>query len=139
MLERSADDEYELNAIFDSTKYKSRFLDELENIDRLRSLIIDDAGLRELLLRQIFTSIIGALETYLSDAFINKALSSDYYIENFVATHPEFKKQKINDSDVFATARKNEGKIKNSYGWRHLSQIAGGQGNLPEHVQHRVS
>ncbi|WP_010629855.1 hypothetical protein [Halomonas sp. KM-1] len=111
-LERSADDEYELGAIFDNVEYKDRFFTELENIDKLRDLNIDDPGLRELLLRQLFISIIGTLETYLSDAFINKTLSSEIYLENFVATHPEFKKQKITVSDVFTTARNMREKAK---------------------------
>ena len=111
-LERSADDEYELGAIFDNLEYKDRFFAELKSIDKLRDLAIDDPGIRELLLRQLFISIIGALETYLSDAFINKALSSEVFLENFVATHPEFKKQKITVSDVFSTARNMREKAK---------------------------
>tara|TARA_R100001369_G_scaffold51146_3_gene77890 strand:+ start:14984 stop:15823 length:840 start_codon:yes stop_codon:yes gene_type:complete len=111
-LERSADDEYELGAIFDNVEYKNNFFSELENIDRLRDLAIDDQELRELLLRQLFISIIGALETYLSDAFINKTLSSEIYLENFASTHPEFKKQKIPLSDVFTTARNMKEKSK---------------------------
>lgn len=103
-LERSADDEYELIAISDNTEYKFNFLRDIENLDRLREIEIDDASLRQILLRQLFISIIGAVETYLSDAFINKALSSTYYLENFVNTHPDFKKQKISVSEVFNTS-----------------------------------
>lgn len=111
-LERSADDEYELGAIFDNTEYKSSFLREIGSLDRLLELEISDPELRELLLRQLFISIIGAVETYLSDAFINKTLSSEEYLENFVTTHPEFKKQKISVSDVFITSRNIKEKAK---------------------------
>lgn len=112
VLERSADDEYELGAIFDNTEHESNFLREMENLDRLRKLKIEDPALREILLRQLFISIIGALETYLSDAFINMALSSENYLENFVGTHPEFKKQKIGVSEVFNTSQSIKEKAK---------------------------
>lgn len=111
-LERSADDEYELGAIFDNTEYKSNFFREIGNLDRLRELGVDDLGLRDLLLRQLFISIIGAVETYLSDAFINKTLSSNHFLEKFVTTHPDFKKQKISVSDVFTTSRNIKEKAK---------------------------
>lgn len=111
-LERSADDEYELAAIFDNTEYKSNFLREMLNLDRLQELAIDDQDLREVLFRQLFISIIGAVETYLSDAFINKTLASESYLENFVTTHPEFKKQKISVSEVFAVSRNIKEKAK---------------------------
>ncbi|MFT6624494.1 MAG: flagellar basal body rod protein FlgB [Cycloclasticus sp.] len=111
-LERSADDEYELGAIFDNTEYKMNFLCEIENLDRLREIDTIDPDLRKILLRQLFISIIGAVETYLSDAFINKALSSETYLENFVTTHPEFKKQKISVSDVFSVSKNIKEKAK---------------------------
>lgn len=111
-LERSADDEYELEAIFSNSEYKSSFLQEIKNIDRLLSVEIDDTALKDIFCRQLFISIIAAFETYLSDAFINKALSSDHYLENFVTTHPEFKKQKISISEVFNTSRNIKEKAK---------------------------
>lgn len=112
VFERSADDEYELDAIFDNTEHKSNFFREMENLGRLHELEIESHDLREILLRQLFISVIGALETYLSDAFINKVLSSEAYLENFVSTHPDFKKQKISVSEVFNTSRKIKEKAK---------------------------
>lgn len=112
VLERSADDEYELNAIFDNTEFKSNFIREIENLDQLRKIQIKDASLRHIHLRQLFISIIGVVETYLSDAFINKTLSSEYYLEKFVSSHPEFKKQKISVSEVFNTSRNIKEKAK---------------------------
>ncbi|MFK8020402.1 MAG: HEPN domain-containing protein [Pseudomonadales bacterium] len=111
-LERSADDEYELSAIFDNTEYQSNFLYEVENLGRLHKLEVDEQGLRDVLLRQLFISIIGAVETYLSDAFINKVLSSEHFLEKFVTTNPDFKKQKISVSDVFSTSRNIKEKAK---------------------------
>jgi hypothetical protein len=111
-LERSADDEYELVAIFDNTEHKSNFLREIQNLDRLRELEIDEPSLKEVLLRQLFISVVGAVETYLSDAFINKTLTSESYLENFVTTHPEFKKQKISVSEVFTVSKNIKEKAK---------------------------
>lgn len=111
-LERSSEDEYELSAIIDNTEHKSNFLRELNNINRLRAIDTKDTQLRQILLRQLFISIIGAVETYLSDAFINRTLASDCYLENFVKTHPEFIKQKISISDIFNTHREIKEKAK---------------------------
>ena len=111
-FERSAEDEYELGAIFDNTEYQSNFLREIENINELRNLTVDDPGLRRVLYRQLFISVIGAVETYLSDAFINKTLSYEHYLERFVTTHPEFKKQKISISEVLSASRNIKEKAK---------------------------
>ncbi len=111
-LERSAEDEYELNAITDNTDYESNFLNEIENLDQLFQIKIANKNVRRILLRQLFISIIGALETFLSDAFINRALSSDCYLENFVRNHPEFKKQKISISEIFDTSKSIQEKAK---------------------------
>lgn len=105
IFERSVDEEYELNAISENTDYMASFLREISHLNQLRALTIDSAELKDILLRQIFISIIGAVETYLSDAFINRTMSSDFYLENFVRTNPEFKKQKISISEVFEISR----------------------------------
>lgn len=111
-LERSEEDEYELGAIARNADYRMNFINELRDLDGLLGLETADTNLNGILLRQIFISIIGAVETYLSDAFINEVLSSSYYMKRFVQSHPEFKKQKISLSEIFYESLKIEEKAK---------------------------
>tara|TARA_R110000851_G_scaffold269204_1_gene421872 strand:- start:1264 stop:2112 length:849 start_codon:yes stop_codon:yes gene_type:complete len=112
VFERSEEDEYELGAITRNENYRLSFINELQDLDGMLGLEIADKNLHGVLLRQIFISIIGAVETYLSDAFINEVLSCPYYLERFVQTHPEFKKQKISLSEIFYESLKIEEKAK---------------------------
>lgn len=112
VFERSEEDEYELSAISENVNYESNFLLEIENLEQLFEIEVENSNLRKILLRQIFISIIGAVETYLSDAFINKALSKESYLHKFVENNPEFKKQKISLSEIFNVSRSIEEKAK---------------------------
>lgn len=42
------------------------------------------------------------MEIFLSDIFINEVLSSEYYLRKFIENHPEFKRQKINLSEIYS-------------------------------------
>lgn len=105
IFERSYAEEYELGAISENIDHEASFLRELEASNSLQSLEIGNHETRKILLRQIFITIIGAIETFLSDQFISKTLSSDCHLEAFVANHPEFKKQKVSVSDIFNVSR----------------------------------
>ena len=99
-LDQGAENRYELEAITYDADQEKRFLNDIENIEKLRLLEVNDQPLRRILLRQLFIAVIGALETYLSDTFINETLESDDFLRNFIASNPEFKKQKITLSEV---------------------------------------
>jgi len=105
IFDRTEDEEYELSAIAENTNYKDNFIKEINTIEKLYELKIEDESLRKAHLRQLFVSVIGAIETYLYDAFIHRALSSNYHLEKFVNSHPEFKKEKIQISEIFSTSR----------------------------------
>lgn len=108
IFERSYEDQYALGAIAQNIDHRASFSNEMASSVRLQSLKIDDHATRQLLLRQTFISIIGALETFLSDTFISKTLSSENYLQQFVRNHPEFKQQKISISEIYDVS----GKIK---------------------------
>lgn len=101
VFERSYEDQYALGAITQNIDHRASFLNEIESSVRLQRLQMDDHVTRQLLLRQIFISIIGALEAFLSDTFISKSLSSDYHLQQFVRNHPEFKQKKISVSEIY--------------------------------------
>lgn len=106
IFERSYEDQYALGAIAQNIDHRASFSNEMESSVRLQSLKIDDHATRQLLLRQTFISIIGALETFLSDTFISKTLSSEHYLQQFVRNHPEFKQQKISISEIYDVSEK---------------------------------
>lgn len=101
VFERSYEDQYALGAIAQNIDHRASFSNEMGSSVRLQSMEVEDFATRQLLLRQLFISIIGALETFLSDVFISKTLSSDYYLQGFVRNHPEFKKQKVRVSEIY--------------------------------------
>ena len=102
VFERSYEEDYALGAIAQNIDHRASFNREIDSSKILQKLIVDDHLTRQLLLRQIYISIIGALETILSDIFISKTLSSDWYLQEFVKNHPDFKSQKISVSEIFS-------------------------------------
>lgn len=102
VFERSYEEDYALGAIAQNVDHRASFNSEMDSSIRLQAINIDNHLTKQLMLRQIYISIIGALETILSDIFISKTLSSDYYLKEFVKTHPDFKSQKISVSEIFS-------------------------------------
>ncbi len=105
VFERSYDEEYELRAISERIDHEASFFKELESTVSLQNIKILEHDVRKILLRQIFITIIGSLETFLSDLFISKILSSEVHLENFVSNHPELRKQKISVSEIYNVSR----------------------------------
>ncbi|MCB5226906.1 hypothetical protein JAO78_008765 [Alishewanella sp. 16-MA] len=106
IFERSYEDQYALGAITQNIDHRESFSNEMIASTRILNLKIEDYSIRQLLLRQTFISIIGALETFLSDTFISKTLSSKHYLQQFVRTNPEFKQQKISISEIYDVSEK---------------------------------
>lgn len=105
VLEKRPEDEYELEAISENIDPKASFLNEIKNLEQLLAIKIEKEDVKDILLRQVFISMIGALETYLSDTFINKVTESVYFLEKFVENHPEFRKQKFGLNELFQEQR----------------------------------
>lgn len=112
VLEIESEDKYELEAISENISPKTSFLNEISNLEQLLDIKIDKGDVKDILLRQVFISMIGALETYLSDTFINKVTGSAYFLEKFVESHPEFQKQKFSLSEVFQEQKRIEEKAR---------------------------
>ena len=51
--------------------------------------------------RQVFISIIGTLETFLSEIFLRLVFEDNSYFQSFIESHPLFKSQKFELSDLF--------------------------------------
>lgn len=93
------DEQYE--AITENKDYLQKFKDETANLQALNSLKIPDEVLKAILHRQLFISVIGTMETFLADAFINLTNDNEEFLKNFIETHPEFKKRKFELREVF--------------------------------------
>lgn len=112
VLEREPDYEYELDAISENIDPHANFLHEMSNLEQLLAIRIEKIEVMDILLRQVFISMIGTLETYLSDTFINKVTGDTHFLERFVENHPEFRKQKFSLSEIFNEHRQIEKKAR---------------------------
>ncbi|MES9947187.1 MAG: hypothetical protein ABW080_19725 [Candidatus Thiodiazotropha sp.] len=110
--EPEPENEYEFRAITEDNDYLSNFSYEMEDLKKLLNLGGCDRNLERILNRQIFISVIGAMETYLSDAFINEVGRDTYWLRSFVKHHPYFKKHKIALSDIFEESERIEAAAK---------------------------
>jgi hypothetical protein len=79
------------------------FLSELKSLSRLNEVKLESNQLASILKRQIYIGIVGSMETYLSDTFIDLVYSDHKYLRKFVETYPEFSKRKFEMKDVFET------------------------------------
>lgn len=97
----SFDYDEQFDAITENKHFFQKFNDEILSLKRLSELEISDNNLKSILNRQIFISIIGTMETFLCDAFINLTFDTEEYFRNFVSTNPEFKKRKFELREIF--------------------------------------
>jgi hypothetical protein len=100
-MDQGYDYEEQYEAITENKEYFQKFRDELSNLTLINALAIPDKSLKDILTRQLYISVIGTMETFLSDAFINLTNDNDEYFRNFIETHPEFKKRKFELREIF--------------------------------------
>ena len=87
-LEQDYDYEEQYEAITENKEYLQKFRDELSNLKLINTLTVPDKNLKAILTRQLYISVIGTMETFLSDAFINLTNDKDEFFRNFIETHP---------------------------------------------------
>ena len=118
------DDDYFELIISDNEYYKS-FNDAINHIkDILRSNVTDSAKIH--LLRLLHVSVITAIETYLSDAFINTVINDKDKMRKFVENNPEFKKKTFNFSEIYQIYGNIESEVKKyllSLMWHNLTKV----------------
>lgn len=117
-------DDY-LLSIITGTEFYETFKISIDNIERLLKTPIE-SDLEQNFLRLLYINIITALETYLSDAFINTVLSNKELMRRFVETNPDFQKQKISVSEIFSKIDSIEDEIKHyliDILWHNLEKV----------------
>lgn len=107
-----------LELILSDNKYFTSFNDSIEHINEILAANIGGAAQAHLF-GLLYVSVITAVETYLSDAFINIVLNDSGHLRTFVEKNPEFAKKTLNLSEVFS---KHEG-IKDEVKEYLLSQL----------------
>lgn len=82
--------------------------------------------LRQYLHNLLYINAITALETYLSDAFINTVIREPKLVRKFVETTPYFKNQKVSLSNLFQKWERMDDEVKKYLSlrlWHKLSEI----------------
>lgn len=94
--------DYELDASLSNTEYKETFDSSLANIRQLSNISISDNEQVRLLLGNLYVSVITAMETYLSDAFLNIVdKRGTNYLRQFVGAFKKYQDKKIKLSELF--------------------------------------
>lgn len=89
-----------LNLILSDNEYFKSFNDSIEHVNEILAANIAGAAQTHLF-GLLYVSVITAVETYLSDAFINIVLNDGAHLRTFVEKNPEFAKKTFNLSEVF--------------------------------------
>lgn len=100
-LNRNFDYAAHLSAIRAKKNEYANFNDNLAKVMELAELKLDDKNLEHILKKQVFISIVGLLESYLSEILINRVSTSSKYFRKFIETHPKFKEDKFTISDFY--------------------------------------
>ncbi|MGZ2370403.1 hypothetical protein ACXR6G_11490 [Ancylomarina sp. YFZ004] len=88
------------------------FNKELDNLKELSQLQANGDKLKKILNRQIFISIIGAMESYLSEVFLKLIFNDHQYFQSFVETHPDYRTRKFELRDIFKQQNELESTVK---------------------------
>lgn len=123
----SADDfdDYYFSVIVSNIDSYKTFLKDLDNIEALLNIDLD-SKLQQQFLRLLYANVVTALETFLSDTFINKVIGNSVLLRKFVETNPDFRKRKLTLSKIFTRMDDLEKEIRNyllNLIWHNLEKI----------------
>jgi hypothetical protein len=94
--------EEQFQAITSNKYFYESFLKAMDSASILNDYDIDEGELTITLKRQIYVSVMAALEAFLSETFINLTNDHPEYFRNFIESYPDFKERKIEMSRIFA-------------------------------------
>lgn len=102
-------------------------LEALESVSRLVELKAATSD-SEALNRVLFANAIFALESFLSDSFINRVLSNPATLRKFLESSPEFKQRTVPYSDIYKAAdaaREETKKHLLNVVWHNIGKVVG--------------
>lgn len=94
-----------IDAVLNNRSPFDTFYAEILNTKKLIDVPLD-SKLQSILYKQVFVTIIGLMETYLSDTLINKTLENEIFFENYIKSHPEFRARKFELREIFEQSQK---------------------------------
>lgn len=95
--------EEQYQAITSNKHFYESFLQAMDSAIILNDFEIDEGEELTLILkRQIYASVMAALEAFLSETFINLTNDHPEYFRYFIESYPDFKERKIEMSRIFA-------------------------------------
>lgn len=93
--------EYRALAISKNVKPYKSFLEATYELDAMLAIPLPDKKLSETLARILFATAITAMETYLSDTFINRVLGDEQLLRRCVESDPELSNRKLELGEIF--------------------------------------
>lgn len=118
-------DDYLVDDIAQITEYYGNFSSGILDIEKLLETDVDGI-VANCFYRLLFVNVITALETYLSDAFINTVVPNSELMRRFVEKTPEFQSEKVSLSDVFKAVEQIEQRAKSyliDVVWHNLERV----------------
>ena len=107
------------------TEFYQNFSGAILDIERLLKTKVEDSVLPTFH-RLLFVNVITAMETYLSDAFINTVVNSPHLMRRFIETTREFHAEKIPLADVYKAMEQVEQRARSYLAdvvWHHLHRV----------------
>ena len=136
-------DDYYSSAILSNTSFRRTFLESTEKIQALlhvempsyiqlplnqdRLPTSKNADIQLHLLGLLYSNVITALETFLSDAFINTVLPDKASIRKFIESTPEFAERKLSLKELFTRVEQVDNEVKkylsDNVVWHRLEKV----------------
>ena len=88
------------------------FEEAVDALSRLALLDASDKTLQQVLYRQVYAGIVTAMESYLSDTFINIVVNDSQLRDRFARKNSDFRQKKYNIDDVVDWQRNNKSIIR---------------------------
>lgn len=118
-------DDYLLDDIALITEYHGNFSSAILDIEKLLDTEVDGI-VANCFYRLLHVNVITALETYLSDAFINTVAPNPELMRRFIKSTPEFQNEKVALSEVFEAVEQIEQRAKShlvDVVWHNLERV----------------
>jgi len=118
------EDDY-LSLILSGNEYFQSFNQSIVNIREILEVTVDGTAQTHLF-GLLYVSVITAVETYLSDAFINTVLGDSQHLRRFVENNPEFTKKTFSLSEIFSRHESIKDEVKEyllSQLWHNIAKI----------------
>jgi len=118
-------DEYLADDIAQIAEFYRNFSGAMLDIEKMLEAKID-SSVEGSFFRLLYVNVITAMETYLSDAFMNSVVPDKELMRRFVETTPEFETEKISLSKVYKAAEEIEQRAKSylvDVVWHNLGRV----------------